>query len=93
MSKVIIDTFVSFRGNEVNIYEVSNENVNKDSLKEGSIYEVTYKFGERGSETITSKYMDCTDSFRTLRFEHPTKGDRYSLHIPFNNILSIHKVY
>lgn len=92
MTREVIDILVSYNGNPINIYEVKNENVDKDTLKEGCIYEVTYKFG-RGNERFTSKYLDATDNLRSLRFEHPTKGERYSIYVPFNNILSLRKIY
>lgn len=93
MNRAIIDVLVSCKGNEVNIYDVENPNLSKGDLKEGSIYEVTYRLGERGRDTFTSKYLGATENFRSLRFEHPTKGDRYSIYVPFNNILEFNKIY
>lgn len=89
MSRQIIDVLTSWNGNPINIYKVENNNVNDRLLREGNILAVTYRLGERGEATIVSEYLGATDGNRSLRFQHPTKGEGYSLYVPYNNISSM----
>jgi len=89
MSRTIIDVLTSRHGNPINIYAVDNSVVTFSEMKPYTTMEVSYRLGERTIETFTKRFIDATANFRSLIFEHPTKGENRVIIIPTNNILSL----
>ena len=92
MERKVIGVITSRHGNPVNIYAVANENVKISILKQHALMRVTYRLGERGTDTFEAKYIEATDEYRSLIFEHPTKGDGRKIWIPTNNIIELERV-
>ncbi len=92
MNRTIIDVVTSRHGNPVNIYAITNSAVTFSELKPYTTMEVSYRLGERSTHTFEARYIEATANFRSLIFEHPTKGDGRVIIVPTNNILSIAKV-
>lgn len=92
MSRTIIGVLTSRHGNPVNIYAVDNSAVTFSELKPYTYMEVTYKLGERSTETFVGRYIEATANHRSLIFDHPTKGEGRKIIIPTNNILSLTNV-
>jgi len=90
MSRTIIDVLTSRHGNPINIYAIDNSVVTfLEKIKPYTTMEVSYRLGERTIETFTKRFIDATANFRSLIFEHPTKGENRVIIIPTNNILSL----
>lgn len=92
MERKVIGVITSRHGNPVNVYAVSNSVVTFSELKPYSYMKVTYRLGERSTETFVGKYIEATANYRSLIFDHPTKGEGRKIIIPTNNILSLEKV-
>jgi hypothetical protein len=89
MSRTIIDVLTSRHGNPINIYAIDNSVVTFSEMTPYTTMEVSYRLGERTIETFTKRFIDATANFRSLIFEHPTKGEGRVIIIPTNNILSL----
>ena len=92
MEKKVIGTTISRHGNLINIYAVENEYIDVSNLRPNTLMDVSYRLGQSMIDVFQSKYLDATKDFRSLIFEHPTKGEGRVIIVPTNNILSLDKV-
>jgi len=92
MEKKVIGTTLSRHGNLVNIYAVENDRIDISNLLPNTLMNVSYRLGQNQVDIFQSKYLDATQDFRSLIFEHPTKGLGRVIIIPTNNILVLDKV-
>lgn len=92
MNRTIIDVVTSRHGNSVNIYAVENPEVRLSALKPYTMMQVSYRLGIRSTHTFTGKYLEATADYRSLIFEHPTKGEGRRIFVPTNNILSLSNI-
>lgn len=92
MEKKVIGTTLSRHGNVVNIYAVQNDRIDISNLIHNTLMDVSYRLGQTMVEVFQTRYLDATEDFRSLIFQHPTKGEGRVIIVPTNNILSLDKV-
>jgi len=92
MEKKVIGTILSRHGNVVNIYAVQNDRIDIGSLRQNTLMDVSYRLGQAMVEVFQTKYLDATADYRSLIFQHPTKGEGRVIIVPTNNILSLDAV-
>lgn len=92
MEKKVIGTTISRHGNLINIYAVENEHIDISDLRPKFLMDVSYRLGQTMVDVFQARYVDATKDFRSLIFEHPTKGEGRVIIVPTNNILSLDKV-
>lgn len=82
--KVIHTVLIEKTGLRKEIYEVNNPKVDTNKLVQGQKYLVEYKLLNKEKSNFMI-YLEATESFRTLIFQHPTEMFR-TIGIPLMNI-------
>jgi hypothetical protein len=82
--KVIHTVLIEKTGLRKNIYEVNNPLVDTGRLVQGQKYLVEYRLLNKEKSNFML-YLEATEDFRTLIFQHPTEMFR-TIGIPLMNI-------